>query len=112
MQKWDEELCPKKEDYNIFFATQRLEGKNNSGDKLYWTQDKTGSTTDPKLALCDRYGHPVVYHDLCNTVNYIWDEEKKTNNIEQITPDGIAEAFIEFAKKEELSFFVDAPLTK
>lgn len=112
VQKWDEELCPKKEDYNIFFATQRLEGKNNSGDKLYWTQDKTGSTTDPKLALCDRYGHPVVYHDLCNTVNYIWDEEKKTNNIEQITPDGIAEAFIEFAKKEELSFFVDAPLTK
>ena len=89
-----------------------MDGKNNSGDKLYWTQDKTGSTTDPKLALCDRYGHPVVYHDLCNTVNYIWDEEKKTNNIEQITPDGIAEAFIEFAKKEELSFFVDAPLTK
>ena len=112
VQKWDEELCPKKEDYNIFFATQRLEGKNNSGDKLYWTQDKTGSTTDPKLALCDRYGHPVVYHDLCNTVNYIWDEGKKTNNIEQITSDGIAEAFIEFAKKEELSFFVDAPLTK
>lgn len=66
--------------------------------------DKIGTTTDPKLALCDKYGHPVVYHDLLATVNYNWNEEKKCNEIEQITPDGIAEAFVEFAKKERLSF--------
>jgi len=29
-----------------------------------------------------------------------------------LTEDGIAEAFAEFAKKEGLSFFADAPLTK
>lgn len=112
VQKWDYELCPKRDDYPMFFATQQKEGKNNSGDKLYWSADKSGTTTDPKQALCDKYGHPVIYHDLLCTVNYNWNEEAKHNEIEQITPDGIAEAFIEFAKKERLSFFVDAPLTK
>lgn len=112
VQKWDDVLCPKVEDYNIFFATQQKEGKNNRGDKLYWSEDKLGTTTDPKLALCDKYGHPIVYHDLCCTFNYNWNEETKKNEIEQITPDGIAEAFLEFAKKEKLSFFADAPLMK
>ena len=40
VQKWDDILCPKVDDYNIFFATQQKEGKNNSGDKLYWKSDK------------------------------------------------------------------------
>ena len=112
VQKWDDQLCPKVEDYNIFFATQQLQGKNNSGDKLYWDEDKSGTTTDPKLALRDKYGHPIVYHDLFATANYNWSEEAYTNEQEQLTPDGIAEAFAEFAKKERLSFFVNAPLTK
>lgn len=112
VQKWDDKLCPKVDDYNIFFATQQKEGKNNSGDKLYWKADKNGTTTDPKLALCDQYGHPIIYHDLHATIDYRWNEDTHTNDISQITPDGIAEAFIEFAKKENLSFFVDAPLMK
>ncbi len=104
VQKWDDELCPKVDNYNIFFATQRLEGKNNSGDKLYWTEDKTGTTTDPKLAKRDIYGHPIVYHDLFATIDYDCNNGK-LNELVQQTPDGIAEAFIEFAKKEKLSFF-------
>ena len=104
VQKWDDELCPKVDNYNIFFATQRLEVKNNSGDKLYWTVDGSGTTTDPKLAKCDIYGHPIVYHDLFATVDYDC-RDGKLNEIVQQTPDGIAEAFIEFAKKEKLSFF-------
>lgn len=39
VQKWDKELCPKKDDYNIFFATQKKPAKNNSGDKIYVQQD-------------------------------------------------------------------------
>ena len=62
--------------------------------------------------LCDKYGHPIVYHDLHATVDYYWNEETNTNDIVQLTPDGIAEAFIEFAKKEQLSFFAVAPLMK
>lgn len=112
VQKWDDVLCPKVDDYNIFFATQQKEGKNNSGDKLYWKTDKSGSTTDPKLALCDKYGHPIVYNDLFAAIEYNWNEQSQTNDIKQLTPDGIAEAFIEFAKKEQLSFFADAPLMK
>jgi type I restriction enzyme M protein len=39
VQKWNDdpsagELCPKVDDYNIFFATQRLASKDNSGDKI------------------------------------------------------------------------------
>ena len=110
VQKWQPDpkqknFNPKREDYPIFFATQRLEGKNSRGDKLYWTKDKSGTTTDPKLALCDQHGHPVVYHDLFATWNYKWDPKKKDNIGERLTPDGIAEAFARFAKKEKLSFF-------
>lgn len=91
LQKWDDTLCPKVEDYNIFFATQQLEGKNNSGDKLYWKPDLTGSTTKWNDALKDGMNHPIVYNDLLNHNG--------------LTKDGIAEAFAEFAKKEQLSFF-------
>ena len=110
VQKWQNDpkqpnYNPQREDYPIFFATQRLEGKNSRGDKLYWTKDKSGTTTDPKLALCDKYGHPVIYHDLFATYDYDWDAKKKDNVRRQLTPDGIAEAFAQFAAKEKLSFF-------
>lgn len=104
VQKWDSKLCPKVDDYNIFFATQRLEGKNNSGDKLYWTEQENGTTTDPKLSKKDIYGHPIVYHDLFSTIDYDCRNGQLNNEVRQ-TPDGIAEAFVEFAKKEKLSFF-------
>ena len=37
VQKWTDEngICPKKDDYNIFFATMREPSKENTGDKIY-----------------------------------------------------------------------------
>ncbi len=84
VQKWDDVLCPRKEDYNIFFATQQKPGKDNSGDKIYIKQ------ADGTNAL-DEHGHLIVEQDLYNH--------------DGLTGDGIAEAFAEFAKKEGLSFF-------
>lgn len=84
VQKWDAKLCPKVDDYNIFFATMQKSGKDNSGDKIY-VVDENGEN---KL---DNHGHLIVDHDLFNH--------------DGLTQDGIAEAFIEFAKKEKLSFF-------
>lgn len=84
VQKWDDKLCPKKEDYPIFFATMQEPSKDNAGDKIF-VKDKNG------LPLLDTHGHLIVKHDLFNH--------------EGMTEDGIAEAFLEFAKKEKLSFF-------
>ncbi len=84
VQKWDEELCPKKDDYPIFFATMQKPSKDNSGEKIY-VKDENGEI---KL---DSHSHFIVDHDLYNH--------------DGMTQDGIAEAFIEFAKKEGLSFF-------
>lgn len=84
VQKWDDKLCPKKEDYPIFFATMQKPSKDNSGEKIY-VKDKNGEI---KL---DKHSHFIVDHDLYNH--------------DGMTQDGIAEAFIEFAKKEGLSFF-------
>lgn len=84
VQKWDDELCPKVDDYNIFFATMNKPGKDNSGEKIY-VKDENGEN------LLDNHGHLIVDHDLFNHDN--------------MTQDGIVEAFIEFAKKEKLSFF-------
>lgn len=83
VQKWDENLCPKKEDYPIFFATMQKPSKDNSGEKIY-VKDSSGER------ILDEHGHLIVDHDLYNH--------------EGFTQDGIAEAFIEFSKKEGLSF--------
>ena len=84
VQKWDDVLCPKVDNYNIFFATMMEPGKDNSGRKIYVKNDDGTN----KL---DSHGHLIVKHDLFNH--------------EGLTSDGIVEAFIEFAKKEKLSFF-------
>ncbi len=95
VQKWNDDpnvgaLCPRQDDYNIFFATMRKSGKDNSGEKIYV---KKGDDS-PELLL-DKHKHWIVDHDLYNH--------------EGLKEDGIAEAFIEFAKKEKLSFFEIPP---
>ncbi len=89
LQKWNDDpkagpLCPKVDDYPIFFAVSEKSGKDNSGEYMYV---KNGDG-NPKL---DKYGHLIVDHDLHNHNGEL--------------PDGIAEAFIEWAKKEKLSFW-------
>jgi type I restriction enzyme M protein len=122
VQKWDDKLCPKVEDYPIFFATMQEPSKDNSGDKIYVKYkyletkqitdnetkilenklkqegiepDKDGKYKIPTEKLdefmFDTHGHFIVKHDLFNH--------------EGLTQDGIAEAFAEFGKKEQLSFF-------
>ena len=82
LQKWNDDesegpLCPRVDDYPVFFAASEKGGKNNSGDYVYAT-DNSGQ---PRL---DRNGHMVVDHDL------------HSHNRE--LPDGIADAFIDWAK--------------
>jgi type I restriction enzyme M protein len=90
VQKWNDDAndpryyCPKKDDYPIFFATQKLESKDTSGEKII------AKNADGKL-MRDSHGHWVIQHDLFNH--------------EGLTQDGIAEAFAEFATKERLGFF-------
>ena len=88
VQKWDELLCPKVDDYNIFFATMQKPSKDNSGDKIYLKETDENGNVKYKL---DDHSHLIVDHDLFNH--------------DGLTQDGIAEAFAEFAKKEGLSFF-------
>ena len=84
LQKWDNELCPKVDDYPIFFAVSEKSGKDNSGDYVYV---KNGDGQE-KL---DKNGHLIVDHDL-----HSHDGE---------LPEGIADAFIAWAKSEKLSFW-------
>jgi type I restriction enzyme M protein len=116
-QKWNDDrdagpLCPRKDDYPIFFGTMQEPSKDNSGEKIYVRKkdfpQKAKLTADVQESaepiniydenpqdideyLLDRHGHLMVKHDLYNH--------------DGLTKDGIAEAFIEFAKKEKLSFF-------
>ena len=95
VQKWNDDpkvgaRCPRQDDYSIFFATMQKSGKDNSGEKIY--VKKSDGSGD---LLFDEHNHWIVDHDLFN-------HDGKTE-------DGIAEAFIEFAKKENLSFFEPSP---
>lgn len=88
VQKWNDDpragpLCPPTDEYNIFFATQRVESVSNSGEKVY-VRDANGRY------VRDDHGHLIVAHDLFNH--------------EGLTHDGIAEAFEVFAIEEGLSF--------
>ncbi|MFN8967621.1 MAG: N-6 DNA methylase, partial [Pseudanabaena sp.] len=117
VQKWNDDpragaLCPHQDDYNIFFATMQKSGKDNSGDKVYVKRSavlkdekrsplaplKKGGKEENSLEvplfkgdlggsefLLDSHGHLIVEHDLFNH--------------DGLTEDGIAEAFMEFAKK-------------
>ena len=95
VQKWNDDpaagpLCPRVEDYKIFFATQQVESVNNSGEKVY-AKKSDGSP------MRDEHGHFIVAHDLYNH--------------EGLTRNGVAEAFQEFAAGENLSFFLLSPST-
>ena len=92
LQKWnedpdDESFCPKVDDYPIFFAVSEKGGKDNSGDYVFLEN----SNGQYKL---DKNGHLIVAHDLHNHSGEL--------------PNGIAEAFIEWAKSENLSFWENA----
>ena len=76
LQKWDDKLCPKRNDYPIFFAVSEKSGKDESGEYTF-VKDENGGP------LIDKHGHLIIDHDL----------------------DKIAERFVEFAKKEKLSFY-------
>jgi type I restriction enzyme M protein len=110
VQKWDAKLCPKKDDYPIFFATMQEPSKDNSGEKIFLKKKDlpakkqpvkkaaaadvvntyTATPLDLDEYVLDSHGHLIVKHDLFSH--------------EGITGDGIAEAFQEFAKREGLSF--------
>ena len=92
LQKWNDNieegpLCPKVEDYPIFFAVSEKSGKDNSGEYVHL---KNGNGT----LKIDKNGHLIVDQDLYNHDGDL--------------PDGIAEAFIEFAKEQGFSFWAEA----
>ena len=81
LQKWNDDpergpLCPRVEDYPTFLASSEQSGKDNTGNYVY---------------LATHNGSPIVEQDL--------------HNHEGELPDGIAEAFIEWAQREGLSFW-------
>ena len=113
VQKWDDKLCPKVEDYPIFFATMQESSKDNSGEKIFVRKKDFPKSAKKEAGvsmasepidhyeatpqaleeyLLDTHGHLIVKHDLFNH--------------DGLTKDGIAEAFAEFGKKEKLSFFL------
>lgn len=123
VQKWHETLCPKVDDYPIFFATMKEPSKDNSGQKIYVSQNDLMAWGIKKKAVTEAQqpfaaAEPVDHYDVAlkDTLGYVLDEHEhlvvKHDLFSHVlkngakTPDGIAEAFIEFARKERLSFFL------
>jgi type I restriction enzyme M protein len=116
VQKWDDTLCPKVDDYPIFFATMQEPSKDNSGDKIYLRKrdlQKYKLVPQPKQTQLNMVCEPTVEYvtNPKNLDDFAFDEHQHLIvkhdlfNHDGLTQDGIAEAFIEFAKKERLSFF-------
>ena len=102
LQKWNDDpaagpLCPKVADYPIFMAVSEKGGKDNSGDYVYFYRRDASPPQDGADAenpALDPNGHLIIDHDLHSHDGQL--------------PKGIAEAFIQWAKTEELSFWADA----
>ena len=112
VQKWNDDpnegaLCPHKEGYKIFFATMQKPGKDNSGEKVFVQRPKTknkgknGKDTEP---LLDGNGHLIIDHDLFNLWSHHFADNGGDEIKKRLDSPGIAEAFLEFAKKEGFSF--------
>ena len=89
VQKWNDNpdagpLCPEVDNYPIFFAASEKSGKDNAGDTVYLKSQDRSDTLDKH---CPR----IVEQDL--------------HNHDGELPDGIAEAFIAWAQRENLSFW-------
>jgi len=121
LQKWNEDtsvgpLCPRIEDYPIFFATSQSGGKDPSGEYIYLLDDK-------KYRLYDLHSHPIVDHDLFNLRSALNDQlnqqlksaksdndrmalRKAFDKILPLLPDrpGIADAFRDWGKKQGFTF--------
>ena len=83
VQKWNDDpaagpLCPRVDDYPIFFATSHQSGKDNSGNYVYRTDDLGNR-------VLDSHGHLIIEHDL----------------------NDIAAAFVLFAKEQGFPFWKD-----
>jgi len=76
VQKWDDAVNPRLDDYPIFMAVSERSGKDNSGQEVYKT-DGNGER------VLDEYNHLIQDHDL----------------------DEIAYAFEKWAKDQKLSFW-------
>jgi type I restriction enzyme M protein len=124
VQKWDDGLCPKVDDYPIFFATMQEPSKDNSGEKIYvrkrdiakykltpqYKQDELDMKVEHNPSVVCELQIEYITNP-SNMDDYALDEHNHLivkhdlYNHDGITQDGIAEAFAEFAKKEKLSFF-------
>lgn len=121
MQKWNEDpaagpLCPRREDYPIFFATSQAGGKDTSGEYDYLPDDKGGR-------LYDLHAHPMVNHDLFNLRVALANQRDQRLSVARTekeraviraayeekvrhVPDrpGIADAFRKWGKKQGFAF--------
>ncbi len=77
VQKWDDEINPKQDDYPVFMAVSQNSGKDKSGKEIYAIDEETSQN---KL---DEHNHLIQVHDL----------------------DKIAYAFKDWAKEQKLSFW-------
>ena len=89
LQKWNDDpaqgpLCYKMDDCPIFMAISDKGGKDNSGNYVY-VKDDNGQYR------LDENGHLIVDHDLHSHAGKL--------------PSGVAEAFVQWAKGEGLSFW-------
>lgn len=112
LQKWTNEtgVNPKKADYSIFFATMRKPGKDSNGNFIYVKNDdnvphyKTSSSVVKEPIVTYSSQHKPEDQKTANLKDRLIINQDLFNP-DNLFQDGIAEAFIEFAYKERLSFF-------
>ena len=109
VQKWNDDakagpLCPRRDDYPIFFAVAQKPGKDNSGNKIYIRDSGGGGEKAAGKYMLDAHGHLILDHDLFNLRAHHFPDDSGGEPAQALDRPGVAETFMEFAKREGLSF--------
>lgn len=116
VQKWNDNaqagpLCPKTDDYNIFFATQKLESKDSGGEKIYVTRKKVSYFEDGELVWYDEADFMAKYESLDRATIYNLPGHGEMN-LEQIKAEfGSDEKSLAIALKDAINLKNPTPQT-
>lgn len=85
LQKWGGDTGEPRENYSVFMATSQRSGKNNGGEYIFKTDEKSNQIDEDGVPVIESGRPAAIDHDL----------------------DGIADAFVKWGREQRFNFLAE-----